>query len=153
MKRAPNIAPNSTVQTLKHERGRPAQNRELKTENQEPKNGNQKSESKNQKLRTDSDAGAFAELDGNVHLLASAIEGHGHAVARALVIEDQVDVELTHDFLAVDGHDDVASDGDLAHACFRDTITTLNAGGCGRTALRCSLHKQTFFYGQIQRFA
>jgi hypothetical protein len=37
MKRAPNIAPKSTVQTLKHERIVPAQNRELKTENQEPK--------------------------------------------------------------------------------------------------------------------
>jgi len=37
MKSAPNIAPNSTVQTLKHERFVPAQDRELKTENEEPK--------------------------------------------------------------------------------------------------------------------
>src|SRR5712664_2012516 len=99
MKRAPNIAPNSTVQTLKHERFVPAQDRELKTENYEPK-------TKNQRLKTDSVAGAFAELDRNVHLLASTIERHRHVVAGALVVEDQVDVELTNDFLAVDGHDD-----------------------------------------------
>ena len=69
------------------------------------------------------------------------------------MVEDQVDVKLTDDFLAVDGYDHVASDGDLAHACFRDTIATLNAGSCGRSALRCSLHEQTLFHGQIQRFA
>src|SRR5882762_3149217 len=145
MKRAPNIALNSAVQTLKRERVVPAQNRELKTENQEPK-------TENQKLKTDSVAGAFAELDGYVHFFAATVDGYGDAVAGALVVEDQVDVELTHDFLAVDGHDDVASDGDLAHACFRDTIAALNASSCGRTALRCSLHKQTLFHGQIQRF-
>src|SRR6266436_54193 len=156
MKRAPNIAPNSAVQTLKRERVVPAQNRELKTENQEPKTEvkirSQKPKTENQKLKTDSVAGAFAELDGYVHFFAATVDGYGDAVAGALVVEDQVDVELTHDFLAVDGHDDVASDGDLAHACFRDTIAALNASSCGRTALRCSLHKQTLFHGQIQRF-
>src|SRR5437879_5359894 len=113
----------------------------------------QRPKTKDQRLKTESVAGAFAELDRNVHLLASTIEGHGHVVAGALVVEDQVDVELTNDFLAVDGHDDVASDGDLAHACFHDTIATLNAGGCGRSALRGSRHKQALFHGQIQRFA
>src|SRR6267142_339877 len=147
MKRAPNIALNSAVQTLKRERVVPAQNRELKTENQKSKTENQKL-----KLKTDSVAGAFAELDGYVHFFAATVDGYGDAVAGALVVEDQVDVELTHDFLAVDGHDDVASDGDLAHACFCDTIAALNASSCGRTALRCSLHKQTLFHGQIQRF-
>src|ERR1700719_537718 len=154
MKRAPNIAPNSTVQTLKHERIVPAQNRELKTETKNHKR-KPKSEvkNKNQELKTDSVAGAFAQLDGNVHFFAATVNGHGHVVAGALVVEDQVDVELTHDFLAVDGHDDVASDSDLAHACFRDTIAALNAGGSGRAAFRRSLYKQTFFHGQVQRFA
>src|SRR6267143_1316108 len=151
MKRAPNIAPNSTVQTLKHERFVPAQNRELKTETKNQKL-KPEFEVKNQKPKTDSVAGAFAELDGDVHFFAAPVDGYGDAVAGALVVEDQVDVELTHDFLAVDGHDDVASDGDLAHACFHDTIAALNASSCGRTALRCSLHKQTLFHGQIQRF-
>src|SRR5258708_37414133 len=98
-------------------------------------------------------SGAFAEFDGNVHFFAAAIDRHGDIVAGALVVEDEVDVELIRDFLAVDGHDDVATDGDPAHACFRDAIATLNAGGSGRPALSGSLHKQSLFHGQIQRLA
>src|SRR5216684_2221894 len=70
-------------------------------------------------------SGAFAEFDGNVHFFAAAIDRHGDIVAGALVVEDEVDVELIRDFLAVDGHDDVATDGDPAHACFRDAIAML----------------------------
>src|SRR5438045_9407192 len=91
--------------------------------------------------RMDSVAGAFAQLDGNVHLFAATKERHRHVVAGTLVVEEEVDVELTGDFLTVDGHDDVATDGDPAHASFRDTIATLNAGGSGRTALRGALHR------------
>src|SRR5881392_936172 len=103
--------------------------------------------------RMDSVAGAFAQLDGNVHLFAATKERHRHVVAGTLVVEEEVDVELTGDFLTVDGHDDVATDGDPAHASFRDTIATLNAGGSGRTALRGALHKQALFDGQIQCLA
>src|SRR5260370_13591507 len=98
-------------------------------------------------------AGAFPELDGNGHFFAAAIDGHGDVVAGALVVEDEVDVQLGGDCLAVDGHNDVATDGDPAHACFRDSSATLNAGGSGRPTLRGSLHEQALFHGQVQRFA
>src|SRR5882672_6945919 len=98
-------------------------------------------------------SGAFAELDGDVHFFAAAIERHGYVVAGALVIESEVDVELAGDFLVVDGHDDVAADGDLAHACLGDPIATLNACVSGRPTVRGSLHKQAFFDGQVKSFA
>src|SRR5260370_27009591 len=98
-------------------------------------------------------AGAFAELDGNGHFFAAAIDGHGDVVAGALVVEDEIDVQLAGDCLAVDGHNDVATDGDPAHACFRDTSATLNPGGSGRPSLCGSLHEQALLHGQVQRFA
>src|SRR5260370_27491557 len=98
-------------------------------------------------------AGAFAELDGDGHFFAAAIDGHGDVVAGALVVEDEIDVQLAGDCLAVDGHNDVATDGDPAHACFRDTSATLNPGGSGRPTLCGSLHEQALLHGQVQRFA
>src|SRR5260370_28351307 len=94
-------------------------------------------------------AGAFPELDGNGHFFAAAIDGHGDVVAGALVVEDEVDVQLGGDFLAVDGHNDVATDGDPAHACFRDSSAALNAGGSGRPTLRGSLHGHALLHGQL----
>src|SRR5260370_15213767 len=98
-------------------------------------------------------AGAFGELDGDGHFFAAAIDGHGDVVTGALVVEHEIDVKLAGDLLAVDGHNDVATDGDPAHACFRDTSATLNPGGSGRPTLRGSLHEQALFHRQIQRFA
>src|SRR5260370_17389613 len=85
-------------------------------------------------------AGAFAELDGDGHFFAAAIDGHGDVVTGALVVEHEIDVQLAGDFLAVDGHNDVATDGDPAHACFRAPSPTLNPGGTARPTLRASLH-------------
>ncbi len=105
------------------------------------------------KIDVDSVSGALAELDRDVHFFAAAINGDGNAVAGALVVEDEIDVELAGDFLVVNGGDDVTADGDLAHASFRDTIAAMNTGGSGRPAFRRSLHQQALLDGQIQRLA
>src|SRR5260370_38710778 len=88
-------------------------------------------------------AGAFPELDGNGHFFAAAIDGHGAVVAGALVVEDEVDVQLGGDFLAVEGHNDVATDGDPAPACFRGSSATLKAGASVPPTLRGPLHGQS----------
>src|SRR6266852_7887879 len=89
--------------------------------------------------------GAFAELYGDVHFFAATVDGDADAVTGALVVEDEINVELAGDFLVVNGGDDVAADGDPAHARFGDTIAALNAGGGGGAPFRRSLDKQAFF--------
>src|SRR6266478_4050086 len=100
-----------------------------------------------------STAAAFAELDGNIHFLAAAVDGDIHGVARALAIEDDVDVELTRDLLAVDGDDDIAADVNAAHAGLYDAITTANPGNSGRAAGSGDFNEQAFLNGQVQRLA
>src|SRR5712664_3780325 len=98
-------------------------------------------------------AGAFAEFDGDVHLLAAAINSNVHRVARALAIEDDVDVELTRDLLAVDGDDDITADVNAAHAGLYEAITTANPGNSGRAAGSGDFNEQAFLNGQVQRLA
>src|SRR5882762_1470639 len=80
-----------------------------------------------------STAGALAELDGDVH-----------GVARALAIEDDVDVELTRDLLAVDGDDDITADVNAAHAGLYEAITAANPGSGGRAAGSGDFNEQAF---------
>src|SRR6266850_2986044 len=98
-------------------------------------------------------AGALAELDGDVHPLAAAIDSDVHRVARALAIEDDVDIELTRDFVAIDGDDDIAADVNAAHAGLYEAITTANSGNSGRAAGSGDFDEQAFLNGQVQRLA
>src|SRR6267143_2832508 len=104
------------------------------------------------RLRDNSIAGAFAELDGNIHFLAAAIDGDDHRVARAFAIEDDVDIELTRDLLAVDGDDDIAADVNAAHAGLYQAIPAANPGNSGRAAGSGDFNEQAFVNGQVQRF-
>src|SRR2546422_8218385 len=101
------------------------------------------------RLRDNSTAGAFAELDGDVHLLAAAIDRDVHRVARALAIEDDVDIELTRDLLAVDGDDDIAADVNAAHTGLHQAITAANPGGSGRAAGSGDFNEQAFLNRQV----
>src|SRR2546425_4110047 len=69
-----------------------------------------------------------------------------------MVVQDQVDIELVRDFLAVDGHDDVAAYINAANAGLNNAISATNAGGGRRPTLRNDLDKQAFPHRQIQRF-
>src|SRR6267143_2404686 len=104
------------------------------------------------RLRDNSIAGAFAELDADVHLLAAAIDSDVHRVARAFAIEDDVDIELTRDLLAVDGDDDIAADVNAAHAGLYQAITAANPGGGGGAAGSGDFNEQAFLNRQVQRF-
>src|SRR6266478_2158129 len=97
-------------------------------------------------------AGAFAELDGNVHLLTAAIDSDVHRVARALAIEDDVDIELPRDLLAVDGDDDIAADVNAAHAGLYQAITAANPRSGGGAAGGGDFNEQAFLNRQVQRF-
>src|SRR6267378_1368136 len=97
-------------------------------------------------------AGAFAELDGNIHFLAAAIDGDVHRVARAFAIEDDVDIELPRHLLAVDGDDDIAADVNATHAGLYEAITAANPGGSGRAAGSGDFNEQAFLNRQVQRF-
>src|ERR1700682_345928 len=94
-------------------------------------------------------AGAFAEFDGDVHLLAAAIDGDVHGVAGTLAIEDDVDIELPCDFLAVDGDDDIAADVNAAHAGLYEAITTANPGSSGRAAGSGDFNEQALLNRQV----
>src|SRR5712691_2458254 len=96
-------------------------------------------------------AGPLAQLDGNVHFFAATIEGDIDAVARALAVQDHIHVELIGDFLSVNGHDDIAADGDLPHACLCDAISATNPGPGCRTAARDPFHEQAILHRQVQR--
>src|SRR6266404_3873833 len=104
------------------------------------------------RLRDNSTAGAFAELDGDVHLLAAAIDRDVYRVARALAIEDNVDIELTGDFVAIDGDDDIAADVNAAHAGLYEAIPAANPGNSGRAAGSGDFNEQAFLNRQVQRF-
>src|SRR6266852_4548474 len=101
---------------------------------------------------TASVASALAEFDGDVHLLAAAIDSDVHGVARAFAIEDDVDVELTSYLLAVNGDDDIAADVNAAHAGLHQAITTANPGGSGRATGSGDFNEQAFLNRQVQRF-
>src|SRR5882724_5251074 len=103
-------------------------------------------------LHLGSTAGAFAELDGDVHLLAAAIDRDVYRVARALAIEDNVDVELTGDFVAIDGDDDIAADVNAAHAGLYQAIPAANPSNSGRAAGSGDFNEQAFLNRQVQRF-
>src|SRR5713101_3597860 len=96
-------------------------------------------------------AGAFAELDGDVHLFAAAIDRDVDCVARAFAIQDDVDIELPRDLLAVDGDDDIAADVNAAHAGLHQAITTANPGGSGRATGTGDFNEQAFLNRQVQR--
>src|ERR1700681_4160255 len=97
-------------------------------------------------------AGAFAELDGDVHLLAAAVDGNVHGVAGAFAIQDDVDIELPRDFLAVDGDDDIAADVNATHASLYEAITTANSGNSGRAPGSGDFNEQAFLNRQVERF-
>src|SRR6266850_3470805 len=97
-------------------------------------------------------AGAFAEFDGDVHLLAAAIDSDIHGVARAFAIEDDVDIKLTRDLLTVDGDDNIAADVNTAHASLYQAIPAADPGNSGRAAESRDFNEQAFVNGQVQRF-
>src|SRR5438132_14035460 len=97
-------------------------------------------------------AGAFAELHGDIHFFAAAIERYRHGIARPFPVEEHVHVELPCNFLRVNSNNDVATDVDPAHAGLRYAIAAANSGGGCRPAFCGPLHKQAFFHGKIQRF-
>jgi len=95
----------------------------------------------------------FAELDGDVHLLAAAIDRDVDRVAGALAIQDYIDIELPCDFLAIDGDDDIAANVNAAHAGLYEAIAAANPGSSGRAAGSGDFNEQTFLNRQIQRLA
>src|SRR5580693_8037981 len=97
-------------------------------------------------------AGAFAELGGNIHFLATAVEADGDGVAGTFAIQYEVDVVLRGNILTVNGDDDVTTDGDPAHASLRVAIASMNSGDSGRPAASHAFHQQAFLHGQIQSF-
>jgi len=94
-------------------------------------------------------AGALAELDGDVHFFAAAIRVT-LTVHRTFVVENEVDIQLTATFWlsmavmtsATDGNSAACLLGrhDRRHECRRQQ----------QAHVRGSLHKQTFFDGQVQ---
>src|SRR6266700_7381199 len=98
-------------------------------------------------------ARAFAELHGNVHFLSTTVNGYRDGVARTLAVENQIDVELTADFLIVNGGDDVAADVNSSHASLHDPVPAANSCGSSRAAGSYEFHQQAFLNRQIQRFA
>src|SRR5258708_40359735 len=54
-------------------------------------------------------ARAFAELHGDVHFLSTTVNGYRDGVARTLAIQNEIDVELTANFLIVNGGGDCAA--------------------------------------------
>src|SRR5260370_34593649 len=80
-------------------------------------------------------ARAFAELHGNVHFLSTTVNGYRDRVARTLAVENQIDVELTADFLIVNGGDDGAADVNSSHASLHDPVPAADSF-CSKLAAR-----------------
>src|SRR5439155_20408726 len=97
-------------------------------------------------------ASSFTQLDGNVHFLSAAIHGHIDRIARTVMIKDQVNVELICDFLAVNGHDDIATDIKTAHAGLNDAIPATDTSRSCRTAFSRNLDQYALLNREIQRF-
>src|SRR5690348_16055134 len=55
------------------------------------------------------------ESNRNIHLFSASIHGYVDGIAGTMMIEHQTYVELVRDFLAVDSHDDVASNSKPSH--------------------------------------
>src|SRR6266704_7102559 len=98
-------------------------------------------------------ARAFAELHGDVHFLSTTVNGYRDGVARTLAIQNEIDVELTANFLIVNGGDDVAADMNSSHARLHDPVPAANSRGRSRAAGSDEFHEQAFLNRQIQRFA
>src|SRR6516165_6100776 len=79
---------------------------------------------------------AFAKLDRDFHFLCAAVDGDRDTVARTFAIQQKVHVELVGDFLAVEGHDNVAADNDAPHSGLLCAVTTVNSCHSRRAALR-----------------
>src|SRR5258708_31225688 len=97
-------------------------------------------------------AGAFAELHGDVHFLSTTVNGYRDGVARTLAIQNEIDVELTADFLIVNGGDDDAPDVNSSHAPLHDTIPTANSGGGSWATGRDRFHQHAVLNTQMQLF-
>jgi hypothetical protein len=97
-------------------------------------------------------AGALTEFHGDVELLATAIHRERDGVAGTFAIQNNIQVHWAGDFLAVDGHDYVASDSDALHARLRDPIAAWNTRSRGGSSFRGHLDEQSFLNGKIQGF-
>ena len=94
-------------------------------------------------------SGALAQLDGDVHLPAAAINSDVHGVSRAFAVQDHVQIKLSADLLTVDGDDDIATDGDAAHASLGDAVSTVETCGSRGASVAHRFDQQTVVDRQV----
>src|SRR5271165_351294 len=95
-------------------------------------------------------ARAFGERHRNIDFLAAAVHIERDGVAGALVVQQNIHIELVGHFCAIHANDNVPADVNAAHARLRGAIAPANAGLGRRPVRGHGFYQQAVLHRQIE---